>query len=103
MFYHLFLGILFCEWHHSLNIALGYRVIFTLVKFLFLILSDNCSCVLTPMLQTTCLFATQICFSGTNVKLAAVPQNVVVLTPDNFDEIVLDQNKDVLVEFYAPW
>lgn len=42
-------------------------------------------------------------FSGTNVKLAAVPQNVVVLTPDNFDEIVLDQNKDVLVEFYAPW
>ena len=22
---------------------------------------------------------------------------------DNFDEIVLDQNKDVLVEFYAPW
>ncbi|CAN6822602.1 unnamed protein product [Brassica oleracea var. botrytis] len=40
---------------------------------------------------------------GTNVKLAAVPQNVVVLTPDNFDEIVLDQNKDVLVEFYAPW
>ncbi|KAJ4892526.1 Protein disulfide-isomerase like 2-1 [Raphanus sativus] len=40
---------------------------------------------------------------GTNVKLAAVPQNVVVLTPDNFDAIVLDQNKDVLVEFYAPW
>nr|VDC90652.1 unnamed protein product [Brassica oleracea] len=40
---------------------------------------------------------------GTNVKLAAAPQNVVVLTPDNFDEIVLDQNKDVLVEFYAPW
>ncbi|CAN8243513.1 unnamed protein product [Cochlearia groenlandica] len=36
---------------------------------------------------------------STNVKLAAVPQHVVVLTPDNFDEIVLDQNKDVLVEF----
>jgi len=25
------------------------------------------------------------------------------LTPDNFDAIVKDQNKNVLVEFYAPW
>ncbi|XP_027107914.1 probable protein disulfide-isomerase A6 [Coffea arabica] len=40
---------------------------------------------------------------GTNVKIAAVPSNVVVLTPENFDEIVLDEKKDVLVEFYAPW
>lgn len=40
---------------------------------------------------------------GTNVKIAAVPSNVVVLTPDNFNEIVLDEKKDVLVEFYAPW
>ncbi|KAK4799244.1 hypothetical protein SAY86_024609 [Trapa natans] len=40
---------------------------------------------------------------GTNVKIAAVPSNVVVLTADNFDEVVLDENKDVLVEFYAPW
>ncbi|KAK9201935.1 hypothetical protein WN944_017144 [Citrus x changshan-huyou] len=40
---------------------------------------------------------------GTNVKIAAVPSNVVVLTADNFDEIVLDKSKDVLVEFYAPW
>ncbi|XP_052193733.1 protein disulfide-isomerase like 2-1-like [Diospyros lotus] len=40
---------------------------------------------------------------GTNVKIAAIPSNVVVLTPDNFDEIVLDETKDVLVEFYAPW
>ncbi|KAL9435577.1 hypothetical protein AB3S75_021783 [Citrus x aurantiifolia] len=40
---------------------------------------------------------------GTNVKIAAVPSNVVVLTVDNFDEIVLDKSKDVLVEFYAPW
>lgn len=40
---------------------------------------------------------------GTNVKIAAVPSNVVVLTPDNFDEIVLDEKKDVLIEFYAPW
>ncbi|KAK4427612.1 putative protein disulfide-isomerase A6 [Sesamum alatum] len=40
---------------------------------------------------------------GTNVKIAAVPSNVVVLTPENFDEIALDEKKDVLVEFYAPW
>ncbi|KAF7818157.1 putative protein disulfide-isomerase A6 [Senna tora] len=40
---------------------------------------------------------------GTNVKLATPPSNVLVLTPDNFDEVVLDENKDVLVEFYAPW
>ncbi|KAF6157007.1 hypothetical protein GIB67_039771 [Kingdonia uniflora] len=40
---------------------------------------------------------------GTNMKLAAIPSNVVVLTEDNFDDIVLDETKDVLVEFYAPW
>lgn len=37
------------------------------------------------------------------MKIAAAPSNVVVLSPDNFDEVVLDENKDVLVEFYAPW
>jgi hypothetical protein len=26
-----------------------------------------------------------------------------VLTADNFNDIVLDETKDVLVEFYAPW
>ncbi|KAL6964663.1 protein disulfide-isomerase [Sarracenia purpurea var. burkii] len=41
--------------------------------------------------------------AGTNVKIAATPSNVLILTPDNFDEIVLDEKKDVLVEFYAPW
>ncbi|GFY94920.1 thioredoxin family protein [Actinidia rufa] len=40
--------------------------------------------------------------AGTNVKIAATPSNVVVLTPDKF-ELVLDETKDVLVEFYAPW
>uniref|UniRef100_A0A5B6ZKJ1 protein disulfide-isomerase n=1 Tax=Davidia involucrata TaxID=16924 RepID=A0A5B6ZKJ1_DAVIN len=40
---------------------------------------------------------------GTNVKIATIPSNVVVLTSDNFNEIVLDETKDVLVEFYAPW
>lgn len=41
--------------------------------------------------------------TGANVKIAIVPSNVVVLTPDNFEEIVLNNEKDVLVEFYAPW
>jgi protein disulfide-isomerase A6 len=27
----------------------------------------------------------------------------VVLTPETFDSVVLDETKDVLVEFYAPW
>ncbi|KAG2694673.1 hypothetical protein I3760_08G155500 [Carya illinoinensis] len=40
---------------------------------------------------------------GVNVKIAAIPSNVVVLTPESFNEIVLDETKDVLVEFYAPW
>jgi protein disulfide-isomerase A6 len=35
--------------------------------------------------------------------LSTPPSNVVVLTPENFDKIVLDSSKDVLVEFYAPW
>lgn len=37
------------------------------------------------------------------MKIAAVPSNVVVLTAESFDEVVLDEKKDVLVEFYAPW
>ncbi|XP_020212395.1 probable protein disulfide-isomerase A6 [Cajanus cajan] len=41
--------------------------------------------------------------AGTNVKIASVPSSVVVLSPDNFNEVVLDETKDVLVEFYAPW
>ncbi|KAK4282729.1 hypothetical protein QN277_014073 [Acacia crassicarpa] len=40
---------------------------------------------------------------GTNVKIASVPSSVVILTPDNFDQVVLNETKDVLVEFYAPW
>lgn len=41
--------------------------------------------------------------TGTNIKVATIPSNVVVLTLDNFNQVVLDENKDVLVEFYAPW
>ncbi|EXB59326.1 putative protein disulfide-isomerase A6 [Morus notabilis] len=40
---------------------------------------------------------------GTNIKIATVPSSVVELTAYNFDEVVLDETKDVLVEFYAPW
>ncbi|XP_050223629.1 probable protein disulfide-isomerase A6 [Mercurialis annua] len=40
---------------------------------------------------------------GTNVKIAATSSNILVLTPNNFDQVVLDETKDVLVEFYAPW
>ncbi|MCD7446487.1 Protein disulfide-isomerase-like 2-2 [Datura stramonium] len=31
---------------------------------------------------------------GTNVKIASIPSSVVVLSSDNFDEIVLDETKD---------
>ncbi|KAG8084763.1 hypothetical protein GUJ93_ZPchr0010g10131 [Zizania palustris] len=41
--------------------------------------------------------------AATNVKIAAVPSSVVVLTQETFDSVVLDESKDVLVEFYAPW
>ena len=37
------------------------------------------------------------------MKIATAPSNVVVLTSENFNEVVLDETKDVLVEFYAPW
>jgi protein disulfide-isomerase-like protein len=41
--------------------------------------------------------------AATNVKIAATPSSVVILTEDTFDSVVLDETKDVLVEFYAPW
>jgi len=41
--------------------------------------------------------------TGLNGKFKEAPTAVVVLTPDNFDAVVKDENKDVLVEFYAPW
>lgn len=41
--------------------------------------------------------------AGTRAKAATPPSEVVVLTPANFDSVVLDDTKDVLVEFYAPW
>jgi len=41
--------------------------------------------------------------AGTRAKLAKASSDVVILSPANFDAVVLDETKDVLVEFYAPW
>eukprot|EP00246_Nothoceros_aenigmaticus_P003989 TRINITY_DN15252_c0_g2_i1.p1 TRINITY_DN15252_c0_g2~~TRINITY_DN15252_c0_g2_i1.p1 ORF type:complete len:370 (+),score=66.71 TRINITY_DN15252_c0_g2_i1:118-1227(+) len=41
--------------------------------------------------------------AGTSAKMSSAPSEVVVLSPANFDSVVLDKSKDVLVEFYAPW
>eukprot|EP00475_Leptophrys_vorax_P005924 TRINITY_DN1359_c0_g3_i1.p1 TRINITY_DN1359_c0_g3~~TRINITY_DN1359_c0_g3_i1.p1 ORF type:complete len:425 (+),score=47.03 TRINITY_DN1359_c0_g3_i1:56-1276(+) len=40
---------------------------------------------------------------GTKIVVPKVPSDVVELNMDNFDEVVLDREKHVLVEFYAPW
>jgi protein disulfide-isomerase A6 len=39
---------------------------------------------------------------GTSAKTSTPPSDVVVLTPSNFDKVV-NADKDVFVEFYAPW
>jgi len=41
--------------------------------------------------------------AGTNARIKEAPTAVTVLTDSNFDSIVKDSNKNVLVEFYAPW
>jgi len=41
--------------------------------------------------------------AGTNVRIKTAPTSVVILDDSNFDDIVKDETKDVLVEFYAPW
>jgi len=37
------------------------------------------------------------------IRLPKAEAHVVELNPENFDKIVLDPGKNVLVEFYAPW
>jgi len=41
--------------------------------------------------------------AGSKGRIAKSASSVTVLSPDNFDSIVLDQSKNVFVEFYAPW
>jgi len=41
--------------------------------------------------------------SSSKARIAKATSAVVVLTPDNFDSVVLDATKEVFVEFYAPW
>jgi len=41
--------------------------------------------------------------TGLKVGGSKAPSKVVELTPSNFDEIALDESKNVLVEFFAPW
>eukprot|EP01134_Creolimax_fragrantissima_P005470 CFRG5470T1 len=40
---------------------------------------------------------------GINARVHRPPKAVIELTEDNFNEVVLDPTKHVLVEFYAPW
>lgn len=62
----------------------------------------NLCCLIFPR-EISTRMPLKIIVRRTNVKIAAVPSSVAVLTSDNFNEIVLDNTKDVLVEFYAPW
>jgi len=41
--------------------------------------------------------------AGTSGRIKEAPTAVTVLTDSNFNSIVLDPTKNVLVEFYAPW
>jgi len=41
--------------------------------------------------------------AGTRARVHKPASVVTVLTPETFDSVVLDESKDVLVEFYAPW
>lgn len=52
-------------------------------------------------LESLSAFVTQK--TGAKSKVKKAPTSVVVLDNVNFDKIVKDTNKDVLVEFYAPW
>jgi protein disulfide-isomerase A6 len=42
-------------------------------------------------------------FAGTKAKVKKEPTYVTVLDKNNFEKIVMDPSKNVLVEFYAPW
>ena len=58
------------------------------------------TCHLQNLLLRTHVFPSH---TGTSASLASAPSDVVVLTPDNIDEVVNEEAKFVLAEFYAPW
>jgi len=41
--------------------------------------------------------------TGSRARVHKPVSAVTILTPENFDSVVLDESKDVFVEFYAPW
>jgi len=41
--------------------------------------------------------------TGSRARVSKAPSDVAILDSTNFDKIVLDTSKHVLVEFYAPW
>jgi len=41
--------------------------------------------------------------AGTRARISKPASAVTILTPLNFESVVLDSTKDVFVEFYAPW
>jgi len=41
--------------------------------------------------------------TGLNARIHKAPSHVIEVTDDNFDNVVLDNKKFVLVEFFAPW
>jgi len=41
--------------------------------------------------------------AGTRARIHKPVSAVTILSPENFESIVLDETKDVFVEFYAPW
>ncbi len=41
--------------------------------------------------------------TGLNVRIKVTPSAVAVLDPSNYEAVINDATKDVLVEFYAPW
>ena len=41
-------------------------------------------------------------YAGTRGRMKKAPSHVIDLNPENFNDIIKDPTKNVLVEFYAP-